>query len=191
MQRPLVAPAVEPVSISEVRAQCRIDADHTGEDTRLAGYIAACRAAAEHIAGIRLITQTWQLGLDDWPARGQIVLPETPVQAIVSVGYITRAGAAQQLDSAAYRLDLRGSRGVVRPAYGTCWPSDSRADHGAIIVTYRVGFGDSGAAVPGSVREWILAHVTAMWENRGAGLSGQFVELPYLRTLLDAAKVYA
>lgn len=187
MQRPTVAPVQEPVTLAEARLQCRLSPDDTSEDTRLRGYIAAARGMAEQQTGARLITQTWQLVLDAWPSGDDIVLPQTPAQSVESVVYVNTAGAPITLASNSYRLDLRDVRAVLRPAYGTSWPT-VRDDVGVITITYKVGFGDLTADVPECIREWMLAHIDAMFENRSA--HADMEPLPYLARLLDEWRVY-
>lgn len=195
MRSPFIAPAVEPVTLAEARLQCRFDAGDTSWDTRLSAFIVAARNMAEHEIGQRLITQTWQLQLDGWPAGdGGIVLPQTPVQSVVSLVYVNSAGTPITLTAnTAYRLDTRGELAVIRPAYNTSWPTDTLQDSAVITATYVVGFGASGAAVPQSIREWILAHVAAMCEQPAAvsEMGTRIAALPYLARLLDPWRVYS
>lgn len=192
MRRPTVAPTVEPVTLIDALRQCRTAPDDSTEDARIQAYIVATRGMAEHEIGQRLITQTWQYVLDAWPADGCITLPQTPVQSVGSVTYVNSAGTTTTLAPEAYRLDKRGQRAVLRPAYGTTWPSDVRSDVAVITITYVVGFGDAGDAVPGPIREWMLVHVAAMNEQRSAvsEVGNNMAPLPYVSHLLDEWRVY-
>lgn len=192
MRLPTVAPAAEPVTLIEARLQCRTASDDSTEDARIQAYIVATRGMAEHETGQRLITQTWECVLDAWPASGCIILPQTPVQSVASVVYVNSAGTPITLAAEAYRLDKRGQRAVLRPAYGASWPSDVRSDVAVITITYVVGFGDVGDAVPAPIREWMLVHVAAMHEQRTAvsEVGSSMAPLPYMSSLLDPWRVY-
>ena len=191
MLRPTTPPTAEPVLLHEARAQCRIDDDITEFDARLEAYIAAARGLAESELGARLISQTWDLYLDAFPSGNDIALPQTPVSAITSITYVDTAGDTQTISSGDYRLDTRKAKAIVRPAFNVEWPTDVRDDFSVIDVTYVVGFGANGTTVPRSIREWILLHVAAMYENGTAiGDARDMAVLPYLNGLLDEWRVY-
>lgn len=192
MRRPTVAPAVDPVTLINALQQCRTAPDDIGEDLPLRGYITAATGMAEQQTGQRLITQTWEHTIDAWPNDGDIKLPQTPVQSITSVVYVNSAGGNTTLSAGAYRLDKRGSYAVLRPVYGTIWPSDVRADVAAITITYVVGFGDAPEDVPQNIRNWILLHVGALHEQRAAvsEVGNNMGMLPFAAGLLDPWRVY-
>jgi uncharacterized phiE125 gp8 family phage protein len=188
---PTTAATAEPVLLHEARAQCRIDDDITEFDSRLEAYIVAARALAEKELKRRLISQTWDLWLDEFPEGDDIELPQNPVSAITSITYVDTAGATQTISSGNYRLDTRKAKAIVRPAFNVEWPSDVRDDYSVIDIKYVVGFGANGTTVPRSIREWILLHVAAMYENGTAiGDARDMAVLPYLSGLLDEWRVY-
>lgn len=185
----ITAPATEPVTVAEVRAQCRVD--DTAEDALLAVYIEAARQLCEEAIGRPLITQTWEQALDAFPA-GEIKLLKAPVQSITSVIYTDTAGAAQTMDAADYSLDKETyPGGWLLPADGTDWPSTDDVIN-AVKVRYVAGYGNA-AAVPAPLRVWILATVAALHQQRSAiDSSGRMAALPerFIDRLLDAYKVY-
>ncbi len=61
-------PSVEPVSLAEAKAHCRVDG--TAEDTLIASLIVAARMHVERALDAALIAQGWSLYLDGWPDRG-------------------------------------------------------------------------------------------------------------------------
>ena len=97
----ITGPAVEPVSISEVKTSARIDGSEFDSQATLA--IAAMRSQAEARMARCLITQTLELILDDFPA-GEIDLIMPDVLSITSVKYIDTTGAEQTLINTAYTL---------------------------------------------------------------------------------------
>ena len=196
MLRPTIPPTVEPVTLTEARVQCQMSPDDTSQDVRLMGFVAAARGMAEQETGQRLMPQTWELYLDAWPADDRIELPQLPVRSIASVKYINTAGMLTTVDPAAYRLDQRALRAVVQPVYGGAWPTDVRSDdEGVIFVAYVCGLAASAtelASVAPGIREWILAHVAAMNEQRSAvsEVGNNMALLPYAGSLLDPWRVY-
>ena len=196
MLRPTIPPAIEPVSLTEARTQCQMSPDDDSQDARLMGYVAAARAMAEQETGQRFLPQTWTLSLDAWPADGKVELPQLPVRSVTSVKYTSAAGVLTTVGSGAYRLDTRALRAKLLPVYGGTWPADVRTDdEGVIVITYVCGLASSPAELasqaPG-VREWVLAHVAVMNEQRAAVADQGVVmkALPYIGSLLDPLRVY-
>lgn len=196
MNRITTHPTVEPVTLAEARTQCQMSADDTSQDDRLTGYIAAARSMAEQETGQRFMPQTWEQYADAWPEDGRIELRELPVRSITSVKYVNTAGTLTTISSGAYRLDQRATRAVLLPVYGGNWPADVRTDdEGVIVITYVCGLASTAAELatiaPG-VREWMLAHVSAMNEQRSAvsDVGNNMAMLPYAGSLLDPLRVY-
>ncbi len=54
----ITPPALEPLSLDEVKAHLRVDHDH--EDTLIADTLKAARQYVEFASGQRLITQVWR-----------------------------------------------------------------------------------------------------------------------------------
>lgn len=185
-------PGVEPVSLEEMRAQCRISADDTSEDTLLAIYIRAARQAAEHELQRALIAQTWQETLDAFPA-GSIRLGKAQALAIEAVEYIDPDGNLQTLDAAAYMLDTLTSPGWLLPAVGYSWPATAAVAN-AVRVRFSAGYGDTADTVPDNVRMWIIVTAAQLYANREAmDATGRVRDLPsrFVDRLLDSERVWA
>lgn len=185
----ITAPASEPVSLTQAKAHLRVD--HTDDDTMIGAMIQAAREAAEHQTGRALVTQTWELVLDAFPAA-EIELVKPPVQSITSITYEDTAGATQTLSATAYALAAYDTRGWVIPDVDTAWPGTYGAV-GSVRVRFVAGYG-AAAAVPTSITSWMLLQIGAAYRNREAFASGQSVsELPnrWVDSLLDAFRVYA
>ncbi len=170
-------PAVEPVTVSEVKDSARIDGAEF--DAQIAIMITAFRRDAEHVLSRRLITQTVELVLDAFPSDGDIDLLLPGVQSITSASYYDEAGALQTLDSADYVLDSDSA-----PCWLISvdeWPATADAAN-SVRIRYVVGYGDAAADVPSNVRLWIIARACAALENREPA--------PWLARLLDAETVH-
>ena len=100
----ITPPDAEPVSVDDVKISARVDAE-TFDDQLALLLIPAIRAEAEHRLGRRLITQTVELVLDDFPA-GEIDLRLPSVQTVTSIKYLDTAGAEQTFANTDYSLDL-------------------------------------------------------------------------------------
>lgn len=184
----ITAPAEEPVTIAEARAQCRYD--DTSNDTILTLLIQNAREQAEHRLGRALITQTWELALDAFP-DSEIELPKPPVQSIASVKYLDASGVEQTVGGSNYSLDTYGLRHWAIPVYGYSWPVTYDAAN-AVKVRFVTGYG-LAAAVPAGIKAWMLLAIATLDKNREAVLSGSTSELPrdFMEGLLDPFKVYA
>ncbi len=172
-----VGPSVEPVSLTELKAHLHVD--HTDDDLALTGLIALGRQAVERDTGRSLITQTWVLRMDEWPARC-IELLHPPVQSVSSITYVDGAGVTQTWSSAEYVVDLYSQPGLVRLAYGCSWPS-VRGDDRGIAVTYVTGYGAAGSDVPYELRQAMLLRCQLEYDGWNADAFG---------TLRGAADAY-
>lgn len=183
----IIPPSEEPVTVAEVKLQCRISSDD--EDALLDIYIKAARERAEAITGLAFISQTWELALDAFP-DGEILLPILPVSVINSVAYYDTDGAMQVMAAADYVLDNYGTqRHWAIPAPTVEWPSTVDAAN-AVRVSFRAGYGVA-ADVPASIRSWILAAVGSMYAQRETIQigNGDIKGVEFLDGLLDPFKV--
>lgn len=189
--RLITAPAAEPVTLAEARAQVRSDPDDTTDDTLLTALIAAARQAAEHLTGRALITQTWERVADAFPPV-ELELGRPPVQSITSVTYIDTAGTSTVLDPSAYALDDITPPGFVLPAYGTVWPSTLDTPN-AVKVRFVCGYGADGDAVPMAIKRWMLLRIGTLYKFReevAAGVSTSELPSAYTERLLDPFRVW-
>jgi uncharacterized phiE125 gp8 family phage protein len=193
----ITAPAVEPVTLSEAKLQCRVDSDLTADDALLQALIVSARERCEHATGRRLITQVRDMVLDAFPPDGEAIKlhPDlVAAQAVVHIQYLDTAGQVQTVDSVTYDLDALSLPGYVFPATGAAWPVDVAESANAIKVRVRCGYGDAAADVPVALRTWILMDVATAYKHREGTVVGVSVaELPnrYVDALLDPFRVYA
>ena len=163
------APAVEPVTLVEAKAHCRVDT--TADDTLIQGYITTAREWVEDYIDRALVTQQLVMRLDAFPA--EIELPRPPMIAsgtatAVTITYVTGdTGGTATLSSSTYRVDRTATPGVVRNLYGGSWPSHL-LDQNSVTVSWWAGYGDA-ASVPQRVKSAILMCVHELYEKRGDG----------------------
>lgn len=182
---------VEPVTLSEARLWCRIDADDTSEDALLTMLITSARQRAEHETGRSFISQTWERVVDAFP-EVELELGQPPVISITSITYIDEDGTEQTLSSAAYVLDSATGPGFVLPAEGYEWPATLDTAN-AVTVRFVSGFGADAAAVASPIKQWMQMHIATAWKFRESVASGANVaELPnrYVDGLLDRYRTW-
>lgn len=184
----ITAAGTEPVTLAQLKAQCRIDT--SDDDAVLTLAIAAARAAAENYTGTAIVTQTWDQTLDAFPAA-EIELLKPPVTSITSVSYVDTAGANQVLSAAAYRLDDSTFPGWLLPAFDAEWP-ETQDQANAVTIRYVTGYA-SEAAVPGDMKAWILLTAAFIYAQREAMvLGGKIAEIPnrFVDSLLDPYRIF-
>ncbi len=215
----VTAPIEEPVSLAEAKLHLRVD--YSNDDLLIAALITAARQHAENDTRRALVTQTWRQVLDQFPAPGvnigsanwygpqwgnspgplttlradgrtgfEIYLDHSPVVSVDSLQYIDQDGVTQTLASSAYKLDSVTAPARLVPAYGTTWPS-TRNEINAVSVTYTCGFG-AAAAVPETIKRWMLLRIGALYENREEVATGRGITLtpmPFVDSLLTPYRV--
>lgn len=158
---------------------------NTTGDPELAATITAARQYVETVLRRALVTQTWQLTCCGF--EGAVIrLPKPPLQAVTLIEYVDAAGVVQTLDPTTYTVATDTLPGEIRRAYGKTWPT-TRAVEDAVRVTFRAGYGDTGAAVPAPIRSAIKLVLADLWQNRETQLIGTSAsELPAVKRLLAA-----
>lgn len=167
-----VAPAVDPVTITEARKVGELPSDDTAHDAHLYRLIAAATRTVERMTRRALITQTWELRLDAFPGhdfrrQNAILLPRPPLQSVSSIVYIDEAGATQTLDPSLYQVTTNNAPGFIEPAYAQVWPTTRPETVEPVRITYIAGFGDDATSVPEEYRHAVLELVAFWFFNRG------------------------
>ncbi len=97
----IVAPAAEPLTLSETKDFLRIP--HDDDDSRIADMIITARSLAEQWMKRSLVTQSWKLTFADSIA-GTLRLPMGPVQSITSVISTSAGDVSTAIPATAYVL---------------------------------------------------------------------------------------
>lgn len=180
----ITGPATDAVTLAAVKAAGRIDG--TEFDSQIAILIPAFTREAEHKLGRRLITQTVELVLDEFPTDDvDLLLPS--VQSITSVIYTDTAGSTQTLSASKYALDSENTPCWLLPV--DPWPATYDGAN-AVRIRYVAGYGAADTNVPPHIRTWITAHVLqALQSPTGLMDDGKVSALPYLDNLLHVDAV--
>lgn len=181
------APAVEPVTLSEVKDQLRIDATETVDDTFLTQAIIDARQEIEDVTGLALITQSWLMTLDGWPSArdvwwngtrqgaisdmhawdGTVYLPRYPLQSVDSVTVYDTSGTGTVVDVAeTFDVDTQQDYGRMALKSGATWPTATQSIN-AIEVGYTSGYGDASSDVPAPLKRAIRSMVAYLYAHRG------------------------
>ncbi len=78
----LAGPASEPVTLADAKTFLRVD--HDADDVLIGSLIAAARRLVETATRRALITQTWRLVRDAWPAGGRLRVLPAPLRGVVA-----------------------------------------------------------------------------------------------------------
>lgn len=199
--RQTTAPSVEPVSLIEAKAHLRVDV--TDDDGYISALIVAARQAAETITRRALITQSWAVTLDQFPAPGQNVGsanwygpqwgnspgPLTTLRADGRTGFEIFLSHCPliSVDSITYTDSDGNTQTLAASAYKVDLVSEparivpaygttwpaTRNEINAVTVTYTCGYGAAGTNVPQAIKSWMLVRIGAMYENREEVLTGR------------------
>lgn len=150
-------PAIEPVTLEQVKADLRVD--HSDDDERLSRHIVTAREWVERRVGTSFITRTLEYQEESF--TGSVLLPQGPVQSVELITYEDADGEFI-LDEAGYTLIIPTS--MVKAV--DSWPSDTYR----IVVQYVAGFGETDDVTPGPIKDAIRLKVQELYD--GDDLSG-------------------
>lgn len=169
--------AALPVSLVDAKANSRVDGIEF--DDHITALIYAAVRLAEQTTGRSILARTLELHLQGWPT--EIRLPRPPVTAVVSVKYDTDGGE-QTLPTERYAL----LQDELQPSLAFRFEGAPPvlAAYGEIRVRITVGYG--AAKLPRDLRQYILAHVGAMFENPEIVAAGPANHLQFLESLSDS-----
>ncbi|SCX94138.1 phage conserved hypothetical protein, phiE125 gp8 family [Nitrosospira sp. Nl5] len=182
----IAEPAIEPVSLAEVKQQIGILDTDTVSDALISRRIVEARSWAESYTGRAFITQTreirWDCFLDEHALPSALT--------IISVKYIDSDGTETALGSSDYVLDTYTFIPHVRAAYGVSWPS-TRAERNAVRIQFTAGYGATALLVPALIKEAIILLV-GHWMNHQPQNEGGITisRIPYaVRDMLDGFRL--
>jgi len=147
------APASEPITLIEAKLYLRVD--HANEDTLVSDLITASRMMAEGWLSRSLMPQSWKLAYDDGIAEC-IALPMGPVTGITSVTVFASDGTSQAINASYYWLNAAKNALVMNSALLGF----------RVEIIYATGYASAGD-IPRPIRQGMLAHIAAMYDNRG------------------------
>lgn len=217
----LTAPAVEPVTLAEMKAHLRVEI--TDDDDLIQGLTAAAREQVEDVTGRRLITQQWRLFLDRFTKEdlyfltfGPLMwrtaidrasnhikdedvrwlrLPYAPVATVEKLTTVDANGASEDAvlaDLVVIDTASVPARLVLQDTASWPVPTAGLAAANGIRVDFTVGYGADGTAVPNRLKLAIKLLAAHYYENREATTPLKLEEMPRgVRALISKFRVYA
>ena len=160
----LTQPAVEPITLTEAKANLRVN--NTVENDLITSYIVAARKWVENYTWRPLITQTWTLFYDFSDVQSiknsTITISKNPVQSISSVKYYDINNTLQTLDSSNYYTDLGGDIASIN--FINQLPTIYNRIN-ALQIEFVCGYG-LAVSVPDNIKAAIYMMITAFYDNR-------------------------
>lgn len=156
------SPTSEPVTLDEIRAQCRLDDDMTDDDEQLKHYISAAREYCEQHTGRHFAAKTLR-----YAGCAEYKIPlAANIGDVHYVQYIDTNEVAQALPETSYYVDqysLVGQLLILNP-----WPATSTKHPYPIEIEFDVGESEC----PLSVKQAILLLAAHWFENRESAAAG-------------------
>jgi len=179
-----VAPTVEPVTAAELHLHMRTT---PAEFPDAAAYITDARSEIETRTGVAMLTQSWRLALDRWPAGGEswwdgtrdgsiaelysnaqrsIALPRWPLASVTSVKVYDEASNETSVTVAdTFDVDPYSIPGRMTLKAGQTWPIGLRAAN-AIEIIFVAGY-TSAANVPPPLKRAVKQLAAYNHSHRG------------------------
>ncbi len=182
----ITPPEIEPITVEALDAHLRGDGEIAENEAEFLNHIiTASRQFIETETGRALIEQTHSVSLSHWPQKGDlwwdgirelaiseihgiqqsIVLPYSPLISIDSVKFYSRDNVETVYEPANYMADTFSTPGQLVLNENARIPTNLRRTN-AVIVEYKVGYGDTAVSVPGALRQALLLLATHWYENR-------------------------
>ncbi len=172
----ITGPEAEPLTLEQVKTDRVVT--HDQHNSLFEQYIQAARELAENATGRALMPQTWQ----QLVPVGQYELPleKWPALDLVSVSINGEAVDYAALIAAGELEFYPGDNPLIV----------SRRFCGArVVLQYRAGYADA-AAVPASIKKWMLLKIGSMYEHRESEVSGTITtKMKYVDSLITHYRV--
>lgn len=176
----ITPPASEPVDATYCKLHMR--QSDTSLDTLIGYYITAARMDAELYSNRAMITQTWELILDDL-FNGWIELPRPPLVSVTSITLNTDSGSSQAMDLADFVIDTASEPGRICLKEDEYWPNVELQELGGVTIRYVAGY-TSASAIPANERLAVAVGVAHLFDNPAGG---QYPDLFY--NLLNGRRI--
>lgn len=176
------APTTEPITLAEAKAQVRVRDD--ASDGEIGDMIRTARESVESSLGRALVTQTWDLYLDAFPAD-VIEMPKAPLQSVTSIQYYGAGGTLTTLAATEYQVSSttagQGQAGAapgrISPVYNSVsgWPG-LRGGMDDVVIRFVCGYG-TAAQVPSVFKSAMKVLIEDLYEERGSYITGTILTM--------------
>jgi uncharacterized phiE125 gp8 family phage protein len=161
VQKIVSGPAETPISLAEAKKQLRVD--WPDDDTEITSKISGAVLMAEQYLQRKLVTQTWKMFLDSWPASIKVLFGD--LQSVTHVKYTDSEEVQYTFDSSKYLVDTDSVPGRIILKTNETWPTDTLSPKNPIEVQFVTGYG-AAADVPQDIKDAILITVSDRFNYR-------------------------
>ena len=168
----ITPPSFEPVTLTQMRRQLRLDDDITVENDDISDAIASARSWVEMYTGLTLCETVLEASFYGYPGY-YIDLPHPPIISVASFKYTTADGTDTTLATDQYTVDTSVAyMPRIVPAYGVTWPG-TRWQTSSLRVRYTAGYARAGSPderslIPAPLRSAVKLVAAHLFANRAA-----------------------
>lgn len=173
----LDAPATTPITLAEVKDQLRVEG--SDDDTLLTRLIdvAVAYTDVKGALGQAMITQKWGQWVNSTPPQ-TVSLILGPVTGVTAVKYYDTDGVLQTDTLSNYQVTGTEFATIIGPKSGFNWPvTQDRSD--AIRIEYEIGYGETTADVPQTIRHALMLLVGHWYDNRENTQMDELSNIPF------------
>ena len=162
----VTAPTVEPVALSEAKANLRVD--HSDDDTLITACRDAARVYTEKILGKSLLSQVRKVTYEanHIPNNGIVNIPFGPLISIDSVKYYNSSDVLTTVSTDDYTTDLLGDR----LKFDDLPNLEDRPN--ALEINYTAGYGTASTDVPTPIIQAVKFLTNHLYEQRVPVING-------------------
>ncbi len=159
-----VAPTTLPLTLNEVKEHLRVDKTDNSQNALLKLLIITVTEYAEKYTKRDFITRTYETFRDSF--SDSLELRRTPLQSITKVEYL-QDGILVTVSTDIYFATSSNTFSHLALEVNQTWPTDEDDREQAVKITFKSGYGNTLSNVPDSLREGLMQHIAALYENRG------------------------
>lgn len=160
----------EPLTTAEAKAH--LDVTGSNDDTLIDDIVTAAREFIEGATNRALITQTWDLFLDEFPVTNAIIVPWPPLATVTSVKYTPDVDSSTTtFASSKYIVDTNSEPGRIVLEKDEVWPTDSLKSVNGVEVRFVAGYG-AASDVPKRTKQMVRLLVGHWYQNPEAVVTG-------------------
>lgn len=135
-------PAIEPVTVDEIKSHLRLDT--TADDALLASLGTAAREFAEKVTKRSLAYKGYVASYDRFPSPGEpIRIPAPPLGEVTEITYLDSEQETQTWDSSEYYVAANQEPALIVPKPGKVYPCPPRLP-GSVEVHFNAGYNAYG-----------------------------------------------
>jgi uncharacterized phiE125 gp8 family phage protein len=153
-----------PISIDQVKQQCRIDSCDKSDDSLIRSIILSVARYFELYTNRILLNTEFQTFRNYFP--GYIELRKSRFSSLVSFEYYVD-GVLTEVDEADYQILQSPDYARIIPRVNNPFPTDADCIGQAIVINFVAGYGARSSDIPDDIKTALAQHAAFLWTNRG------------------------